>query len=167
MKQKQKRSLTKITEICDKKQNMAFQHISDSYCYLPSPPPLPFPYSPPPPPPPKKCAFTKELLSLVSFEFQNWNGKLWKAAKISQEDNGNAVYFGSSPMLTRFDYTLTSVCIFSILISTHLTRKNLLNNQGSLYLLIISFTLIALMHNSGVILKGRIRFWSLSKVCRV
>ena len=146
---------------------MAFQHISDSYCYLPSPPPLPFPYSPPPPPPPKKCAFTKELLSLVSFEFQNWNGKLWKAAKISQEDNGNAVYFGSSPMLTRFDYTLTSVCIFSILISTHLTRKNLLNNQGSLYLLIISFTLIALMHNSGVILKGRIRFWSLSKVCRV
>ena len=131
---------------------------------LPSPSPTP---PPPPPPPRKKCAFTKELLSLVSFEFQNWNGKLWKAAKISQEDNGNAVYFGSSPMLTRFDYTLTSVCIFSILISTHLTRKNLLNNQGSLYLLIISFILIALMHDSGVILKGRIRFWSLSKGCRV
>ena len=55
-------------------------------------------------------------------------------------------------MLTRFDYTLTSVCIFSILISKYLTRKNLLNNQGSLYLLIISFTLIALMHDSGVIL---------------
>ena len=70
-------------------------------------------------------------------------------------------------MLTRYDYTLTSVCIFSILISTHLTRKNLLNNQGSLYLLIISFTLIALRHDSGVILKGRIRFWSLSKGCRV
>ena len=141
MKQKQKRSLTKITEICDKKQNMAFQHISDSYCYLPSPPPLPFPYSstPTPPPPRKKCAFTEELLSLVSFEFQNWNGKLWKAAKISQEDNGNAVYFGSSPMLTHYDYTLTSVCIFSILISIPLTRKNLLNNQESLYLLIISF----------------------------
>ena len=52
-------------------------------------------------------------------------------------------------MLTRNDYTLTSVCIFSILISTHLTRKNLLNNQGSLYLLIISFTLIALRHDSG------------------
>ena len=55
---------------------MAFQHISDSYCYLPSPPPLPFPSSPPlpllpHPPPEKKCAFTKELLSLVSFEFQN------------------------------------------------------------------------------------------------
>ena len=139
MKQKQKRSLTKITEICDKKQNMAFQHISDSYCYLPSPPPLPFPYSPTPTHPRKKCAFTKELLSLVSFEFQNWNGKLWKAAKISQEDNGNAVYFGSSPMLTRYDYTLISVCIFSILISIPLTRKNLLNNQGHLYLLIISF----------------------------
>ena len=131
---------------------------------LPSPP---LPLLPTPTPPRKKCAFTKELLSLVSFEFQNWNGKLWKAAKISQEDNGNAVYFGSSPMLTRYDYTLTSVCIFSILISTHLTRKNLLNNQGSLYLLIISFILIALMHDSGVILKGRIRFWSLSKGCRV
>ena len=56
-------------------------------------------------------------------------------------------------MLTHYDYTLTSVCVFSILISTHLTRKNLLNNQGSLYLLIISFILIALMHDSGVILK--------------
>ena len=141
-------------------------HIRTATCppLLPSPSPTP---PPPPPPPPKKCAFTKELLSLVSFEFQNWNGKLWKAAKISQEDNGNAVYFGSPPMLTRYDYTLTSVCIFSILISTHLTRKNLLNNQGSLYLLIISFTLIALRHDSGVILKGRIRFWSLSKGCRV
>ena len=137
MKQKQK-SLTKITEICDKKQNLAFQYISDSCCYLPSPFPSPSP-PPSPPPPRKKCAFTEELLSLVSFEFQNWNGKLWKAAKISQEDNGNAVYFGSSPMLTRYDYTLTSVCIFSILISIPLTRKNLLNNQGHLYLLIISF----------------------------
>ena len=137
MKQKQK-SLTKITEICDKKQNLAFQYISDS-CLLPALP-LPIPFSPfLPPPPRKKCAFTKELLSLVSFEFQNWNGKLWKAAKISQEDNGNAVYFGSSPMLTRYDYTLISVCIFSILISIPLTRKNLLNNQGHLYLLIISF----------------------------
>ena len=135
MKQKQK-SLTKITEICDKK-NLAFQYISDSCCYLPSPFPSPSP--PPSPPPRKKCAFTEELLSLVSFEFQNWNGKLWNAAKISQEDNGNAVYFGSSTMLTRYNYTLTSVCIFSILISILLTRKNLLNNQGRLYLLIISF----------------------------
>ena len=55
-------------------------------------------------------------------------------------------------MLTHYDYTLTSVCIFSILISTHLTRKNLLNNQGSLYLLIISFILIAFMRDSGAIL---------------
>ena len=134
MKQKQK-SLTKITEICDKKKFSL--SIYFRFVLLPALP-LPIPFSPSLPPR-KKCAFTEELLSLVSFEFQNWNGKLWKAAKISQEDNGNAVYFGSSTMLTRYNYTLTSVCIFSILISIPLTRKNLLNNQGRLYLLIISF----------------------------
>ena len=131
---------------------------------LPSPP---LPLLPTPTPPPKKMCFHQGAIVAGFFWIPKLKWQVMKGGKKSQEDNGNAVYFGSSPMLTHYDYTLTSVCIFSILISTHLTRKNLLNNQGSLYLLIISFILIALMHDSGVILKGRIRFWSLSKGCRV
>ena len=50
------------------------------------------------PRPLKKHALTEELIALVSFEFQSWNYKLWKAAKTDQENNGKAVSVGSSPV---------------------------------------------------------------------
>ena len=57
-------------------------------------------------------------------------------------------------------YTLTSVCIFSILSSMHFLcagKENLFNNQGVLQLIIISFILMTLMFDSGMILKREIR----------
>ena len=64
-------------------------------------------------------------------------------------------------------YTLTSVCTFSILFSVHFLmclcagKENLFNNQEVLQLTIISFILMTSMFDSGVILKGEIRCWSL------
>ena len=45
-----------------------------------------------------------------------------------------------------------------------LAKENLFNNQEVLQLIIISFILMTLMFNSGVILKGEIRCWSLSEI---
>ena len=64
-------------------------------------------------------------------------------------------------------YILTSVCIFSILFSIHFLmcwQGNLFNNQEVLQFIIIAFTLITLMFNSGVILKGEMRYQSLSGI---
>ena len=61
-------------------------------------------------------------------------------------------------------YTLTSVCIFSILFSIQSlcpSKGNLFNNQEVFQFIIISFILMTLMLDSGMILKGEIRCWSL------
>ena len=42
-----------------------------------------------------------------------------------------------------------------------LTRRNFFNNQELLWLVIISFVLVTLMFDSGGILLGEIRCWSL------
>ena len=44
------------------------------------------------------------------------------------------------------------------------TAKNLLNNQEILQLIIFSFTLMTLMCDSGVMLKGEIRYQLLSGI---
>ena len=52
----------------------------------------------------------------------------------------------------------------SLYISLCASKENLFNNQEVLQLIIISFILVTLMFDSGVILKGEIRCWSLSGI---
>ena len=58
------------------------------------------------------------------------------------------------------DNTLISVCIFLIMflyISYGADKENLFNNQELLLLVVISFILVPLIFDSGVILQGEIR----------
>ena len=81
----------------------------------------------PPARPLKKHALTEELIALVSFEFQSWNYKLWKAEKTDQENNGKAVSVGSSP-----------VSWLHLGISIHVLHTDL-HTSRRIYLIIKSF----------------------------
>ena len=71
----------------------------------------------------------------------------------------------NTPLCNLTLYTLTSVCIFSILFSIHFSegteKENLFKNQEPPLLVIISFVLMTLLYDSGMILLGEIRCWSL------
>ena len=73
-----------------------------------------------------------------------------------------AKYSGLCKVLTL--YTLTSVCIFSILFSIHFLRcwqGEIDPKQELLKLVFISFILFSFMFDSGVILWGEIRYYLL------
>ena len=67
----------------------------------------------------------------------------------------------SDYMMSLTIYTPTSVCIFSIVLYTFANvlarRSNLFKNQEVLQFIIISFILMTIMFDSGMILKGEIR----------
>ena len=75
--------------------------------------------------------------------------------------------YKSDYMMSLTLFTLKSVCIFSILFPIHVLmcwEGELFNNQEVLQLIIISFILMTLMLDWGMILKGEIRYWSLSGI---